>query len=238
MVAEFSMPDEIRPPLSEAQEDYLKQILLLGGDTTRPVGTRDLATRLGVRPASVTGMVQRLAGLGLVEHRRYKGVRLTAVGRRIALEMVRHHRLLETYLQQALGYTWDEVHEEAERLEHAISERFEARIAEALGHPTHDPHGDPIPRPDLSMPVSPAVAPLKDLVEGESGRLARVGTQDPDALALFARLELVPGVSLRAVGRTVGGVRVELCDGTRYLVPSDLASLLWIDREVDPEEDA
>jgi len=232
------MRNEINPPLSEAQEDYLKQILLLGGEAAGPVGTRDLATRLGVRPASVTGMVQRLAGLGLVEHRRYKGVRLTDAGRRIALEMIRHHRLLETYLQQALGYGWDEVHDEAERLEHAISERFEARIAEALGHPTHDPHGDPIPRPDLSMPATPTAARLADMKDGHGGRLVRVGTQDPDALALLARLELVPGVSLRAVGRAAAGVRVELSDGTRYLVPNDVARLLWIECEVEPEEDA
>jgi len=232
------MRDEIDPPLSEAQEDYLKQILLLGGDTARAVETRDLAARLRVRPASVTGMVQRLAGLGLVEHRRYKGVRLTDAGRRIALEMVRHHRLLETYLQQVLGYGWDEVHDEAERLEHAISERFEARIAEALGHPTHDPHGDPIPRPDLSMPATPTAARLADTVVGDGGRLVRVGTQDPDVLALLARLELVPGASLRTVGLAAAGVRVELTDGTRYLVPGDVARLLWIDRHVDVEREA
>ncbi len=229
------MRDQTVPPLSEAQEDYLKQILLLGGDTTRPVGTRDLATRLGVRPASVTGMVQRLAGLGLVEHRRYKGVRLTDAGRRIALEMVRHHRLLETYLQQALGYGWDEVHDEAERLEHAISERFEARIAEALGNPTHDPHGDPIPRADLSMPATPTAARLADMADGDCGRLVRVGTQDPEALALLARLDLVPGVSLRAVGHDADGVRVELSDGARSLVPGDVARMVWIDRHVDLE---
>ena len=133
-----------RPELSEAQEDYLKQIFLLEEDGSR-VATQALAGRLGVRPASVTEMVGRLAHLGLVEHARYQGVSLTPIGRRIALEMLRHHRLLETYLVRELGYDWDEVHDEAERLEHVISERFERRIAEAMGHPTRDPHGDPIP---------------------------------------------------------------------------------------------
>ncbi|HQP42529.1 MAG TPA: metal-dependent transcriptional regulator, partial [Thermoanaerobaculales bacterium] len=134
--------------LTAPQEDYLKQIFLLGerGDS---VGTQTLAVRLGVRPASVTGMVQRLAELGLVDHRRYRGVSLTESGRRVALEMLRHHRLLETYLAETLGYGWGEIHDEAERLEHVISERFEERIAEALGHPTRDPHGDPIPDAQL-----------------------------------------------------------------------------------------
>ena len=116
--------------LSEAQEDYLKQIFILG-EGRQKVGTQTLAHRLEVRPASVTEMVGRLAQLGLVEHARYRGVSLTDSGRRVALEMLRHHRLLETFLVEVLGYEWDQVHEEAERLEHVISERYEARIAEA-----------------------------------------------------------------------------------------------------------
>jgi DtxR family Mn-dependent transcriptional regulator len=231
------MDDEIRASLSESQEDYLKQILLLGDRTGLPVGTRDLAVRLGVRPASVTGMVQRLAALGLVEHERYRGVQLTARGRRVALEMVRHHRLLETFLLETLGYTWDEVHDEAERLEHAISERFEERIAEALGHPTHDPHGDPIPRPDLSMPESPAGDRLAELPPGCRGRVVRVETQDPDALTLLARLELVPGAALGALESVGNGIRVELADGTRYLIPMELARRLWVEPENAEEKE-
>lgn len=136
--------ERIEPALSTAQEDYLKQILSLGGDGGA-VTTQALARRLGVRPPSVTGMVQRLAELGLVEHRPYRGVLLTERGRRVARETVRHHRLLEAFLVEVLGFAGDEVHDEAERLEHVISARFEERLAEVLGHPTVDPHGSPIP---------------------------------------------------------------------------------------------
>ena len=137
--------------LTESQEDYLKQILMLA-EGEGSVSTQALADRLKVRPASVTGMLQRLDQLGLVDYRRYRGVRLSVRGRRVALEMVRHHRLLETFLAKTLGYGIEEVHAEAERLEHVITERFEARIADMLGHPTHDPHGDPIPDVSLAMP--------------------------------------------------------------------------------------
>lgn len=139
--------ERIEPALSTAQEDYLKQILGLGGDGG-VVSTLALADRLRVRPPSVTGMVQRLAELGLVEHRPYRGVSLTGRGRRAALETLRHHRLLETFLVEVLGFSRDEVHDEAERLEHVISARFEERIAEVLGHPAVDPHGAPIPAAD------------------------------------------------------------------------------------------
>jgi DtxR family Mn-dependent transcriptional regulator len=213
--------------LTAAQEDYLKQILLLteGGGS---VGTQLLADRLGVRPASVTGMVRRLSQLGLVDHRRYRGVRLTDAGRWIALEMLRHHRLLETYLAEALGYDWAEVHDEAERLEHVISERFESRIAEALGHPTHDPHGDPIPDAELCLPAPPSGVRLIDLGDARCGVVVRVGSQDRDSLALLERLGLVPGASVDVVELTEAGVRVEVADG-RYLVPSELAREIWLE---------
>ena len=135
-----------------------------------------------MRPASVTGMVARLSHLGLVDHAPYRGARLTETGRRVALELLRHHRLLETYLVEVLGYTWDQVHEEAERLEHVISERFEERIAEALGHPTHDPHGDPIPDQDLRMPGTDRSRPLSELAAGTAATLIRVATQDGETL--------------------------------------------------------
>ncbi|MCS7219398.1 MAG: metal-dependent transcriptional regulator, partial [Thermus sp.] len=124
-----------RPPLSEAQEDYLKQLFLLQEALGGAVPTQALAERLGVRPPSATGMLKKLAALGLVEHLPYRGARLTEAGQRVALEVLRHHRLLEAYLHRALGYGWEEVHQEAERLEHVISEAFEERIAELLGHP-------------------------------------------------------------------------------------------------------
>jgi DtxR family Mn-dependent transcriptional regulator len=227
-VAEAHRDDGPRLELSESQEDYLKQIFLLGGDGER-VSTQSLARRLRVKPASVTEMVGRLAQLGLVEHAPYRGVRLTDAGRRVALEMLRHHRLLETFLVEALGYDWDQVHEEAERLEHVISERFEERIAEAMGHPTHDPHGDPIPAPDLSLPMGDASVPLQDLPVGFRGTLVRVGAQDPDNLNLLRRLGLAPGCTVEVVSDDERGIRVRVGQD-RFLLPTYLAEMLWMER--------
>ncbi len=217
----------VRPRLTESQEDYLKQILLLGDPEGR-VSTQRLADRLGVRPASATGMIQRLAQLGLVHHTRYRGARLTERGRQVALEIVRHHRLVETWLARSLGYGWDEVHAEAERLEHVISETFEARIAALLGHPTHDPHGDPIPDEGLVLPPArPAVA----LADAEIGRelvVVRVTTQEPVRLAELAALGLTPGSRLRVEARAeAGGVRVEV-SGRPVALPVALASVLRV----------
>ena len=216
-----------RPDLSESQEDYLKQIFLLGGEGAR-VGTQDLARRLRVKPASVTEMVGRLAQLDLVEHAPYRGVRLTDAGRRVALEMLRHHRLLETYLVEALGYTWDQVHEEAERLEHVISERFEARIAEVMGHPTHDPHGDPIPSRNLDLPEAQSSMSLMKAPVGYRGRVVRVGCQDPDNLDLLKRLGLLPGCRVEVVSEHERGVRVRVGDD-RFVLPTYLAETLWME---------
>ena len=218
---------DVRPDLSESQEDYLKQIFLLGGEGHK-VSTQDLATRLGVKPASVTEMVGRLAQLGLVEHAPYRGVQLSVAGRRVALEMLRHHRLLETYLVEALGYTWDQVHEEAERLEHVISERFEARIAEVMGHPTRDPHGDPIPTRDLDFPSADLSTPLLELPIGSRGKVARVGAQDPDNLDLLRRLGLSPGCAVEVVSEDKRGVRI-LVGGDQFLLPTYLAESLWME---------
>ncbi len=215
--------------LSEAQEDYLKQIFILG-EGRQKVGTQTLAHRLQVRPASVTEMVGRLAQLGLVEHTRYRGVSLTDSGRRVALEMLRHHRLLETYLVQKLGYTWDQVHEEAERLEHVISERFEARIAEAMGHPTRDPHGDPIPTEDLSMPPEAAPVSLAELAAGERAIVARVGAQDRENLDLLGRLGLAPGSSIEVIAAEGTALRVRV-GGESFLLPGFLAERLWMEGE-------
>ncbi len=226
-------PPVVRPDLSEAQEDYLKSILALAAGGDGAVATRQLSDRLGVTPASVTGMLQRLDQLGLVAHRPYRGVRLTDAGRRVALEIVRHHRLLETFLAMKLGYRWDQVHAEAERLEHVISELFEERIAAVLGDPTHDPHGDPIPREDLTMPPEAASLPLSGLRDGAAGRLVRVAAQDTDTLALLSRLGLDLGAWLEVVESSAAGVRVRV-DGRRYLLPTELAGALWIDRKEDP----
>jgi DtxR family Mn-dependent transcriptional regulator len=215
--------------LTESQEDYLKQIFLLG-EQRDSVSTQSIAECLDVRPASVTGMIQRLAQLGLVEHQRYRGVRLTERGRRVALEIVRHHRLLETYLAQALGYGWDEVHDEAERLEHVISERFEERIAEALGHPTHDPHGHPIPDRDLRLPESGSAVPLTGVSSGRTATLASVSTQDQDSLNLLGRLGIIPGAMVSVVEITRRGVRVGVA-GEQFMLPTDLAKQLWMEEQ-------
>lgn len=214
-----------REILSSSQEDYLKQIFLLG-DGVESVSTRDLSVRLSVRPASVTGMLQRLAEHGLVSYEPYRGVTLTPSGRRVALEMLRHHRLLEAFLEKVLGYGWDEVHDEAEKLEHVISERFEARIAETLGHPTRDPHGAPIPDADLKLPPVGDETRLTRLAAGATAKLGRVGTEDADTLNLLSQLGLVPGVEVEVLETVEGGVRVAT-ESERFLLPDKLADELW-----------
>jgi DtxR family Mn-dependent transcriptional regulator len=227
--SQTNLPDDQRPDLSESQEDYLKQIFLLGGEVGK-VSTQALSCRLEVKPASVTEMVGRLAHLGFVEHAPYRGVQLTEAGRKVALEMLRHHRLLETFLVDALGYTWGEVHEEAERLEHVISERFEARIAEVMGHPTHDPHGDPIPTQDLDLPEVDSSLPLQEIPVGSRGVVARVGAQDPDNLDLLDRLGLAPGCRVEVLADEELGLRVRVGDES-FLLPTYLAKALWMNRE-------
>jgi DtxR family transcriptional regulator, Mn-dependent transcriptional regulator len=141
-----------RPALTEAIQDYLREIYKLGTEEPR-VSVTSLAKRQGVSPASASAMVKKLAALGLADHQPYRGITLTDAGERVALEVIRHHRLLELYLAETLGLHVDDVHDEAERLEHVISEELEARIDRALGYPTHDPHGDPIPDADLRWPA-------------------------------------------------------------------------------------
>ena len=140
-----------KPALTDAIQDYLREIYKLGADEPR-VSVTSLARRQDVSPASASAMVKKLAALGLAEHKPYRGVKLTDAGERVALEVIRHHRLLELYLAETLGLDVADVHDEAERLEHVISEELEAKIDRALGYPTHDPHGDPIPSADLTWP--------------------------------------------------------------------------------------
>lgn len=218
-----------RRDLTEAQEDYLKQIFLLEQAGER-VTTQSLAARLSVRPASVTEMVGRLAQQGLVEHTPYRPTRLRESGRRVALELLRHHRLLETFLVEHLGYSWDQVHEEAERLEHVISERFEARIAEVLGHPTHDPHGDPIPDHELAMPATDGQRSLRDLETGSVGTIGRVGTQDGRILAELARLGLTIGLEVEVIEIGADALRLRRRD-ENVTVPMALCDELWIEGE-------
>ena len=177
--------------LSDATQDYLKEIhkLRLEG---RKATTSAIADRLGVRPPSATAMVKKLAALGLAEHAPYRGVELTPAGERVALEVIRHHRLLEQYLAQALGLSLDEVHTEADRLEHALSEELEARIDRSLGFPTHDPHGDPIPDRDLKLDRS-RLKTLASLEPGDEAVVQRVPDGDEALLRYLKSLALVPG---------------------------------------------
>ncbi|MEW6406245.1 MAG: metal-dependent transcriptional regulator [Chloroflexota bacterium] len=180
-------------------QDYLKNIydLTKGGV---PASTNDLAKRLDIKPGSVTGMVQKLASArpALVQYHKHQGVTLTAAGKKNALEVIRHHRLLETWLVQTLGYSWDEVHEEACRLEHVISEDFERRIAAALGHPTRDPHGDLIPTENLIMPTDSS-QPLSALRPHQTGTIVRVNGEEPAFLRHLESLGLVPGAKIEAM---------------------------------------
>jgi DtxR family transcriptional regulator, Mn-dependent transcriptional regulator len=222
------MNNPIRTKLSESQEDYLKHIFLLSESSHR-VTTQSLADLLKIKPASVTGMIKKLAEVNLISYERYKGVQLTESGEKVAIEVLRHHRLIEMYLAEVLGYSWDEIHDEAERLEHHISEKFEQRIAEKLGHPTHDPHGDPIPDENLQFPDGPSLVALIDLKAGQSGQIKRVRTQDSDALNLLTKLELVIGISLETIEKTKDGVRVAL-NGERLLVPPSLARQIMVEK--------
>jgi DtxR family Mn-dependent transcriptional regulator len=187
----------LKDRISPAIEDYLKAIYTLARSHGQ-VTTSLLADHLGFKPASVTGMLKTLADLNLVAYTPYRGVELTAAGERVALEVVRHHRLIELYLVEALGYSWDEVHDEAEALEHVISEKLEARIAAHLGHPAFDPHGDPIPTLEGELPRGADVR-LSDMAVGASGRIERVTDQHPERLRYLADLGLVPGAALEVV---------------------------------------
>lgn len=187
------------PPLTEPVEDYLKAIYEL---ETRfgAAATSEVASALEVAPASVTGMIRRLAAQGFLDHVPYKGVQLTALGRRAALRTIRRHRILETYLTRVLGYPWDRVHDEAERLEHAASDDLIERMAAALGHPTADPHGAPIPTADGLVDES-THRTLADLAVGESARMVRVSDKDPSLLRYLADIALQPGAQITLVAR-------------------------------------
>jgi DtxR family Mn-dependent transcriptional regulator len=180
--------------LTRSVEDYLKAVYRLSAGN-QPASTSGIAHLLELSAASVTGMVKRLSEQGLLEHVPYKGVQLTTEGRRAALRMVRRHRLIEAYLVAFLGYSWDTVHEEAERLEHAVSDTMAERMAAALGHPSVDPHGDPIPDADGSIHEL-ACTPLSDIPVGETVEIRRVAESAPDRLRYLASLGLRPSVVL------------------------------------------
>lgn len=217
---------------TQAVEDYLKVIYDLarsGG----PVTTSAIATRLGVAAATVTGMVKKLASLNLVDHEHYRGVVLTEGGRKIALEVIRHHRLVERYLFEAMGVPWDQVHVEAEKWEHVLSEEMEDRMAEILGNPTTDPHGSPIPTRDLEVEERDH-SPLSALVAGQRGRVAEVGDEDAAMLRYFADLGLFPDTTVEVVEvAPFEGPMTLLVAGREQLIGRPAAEHIFV---VDVEE--
>jgi DtxR family transcriptional regulator, Mn-dependent transcriptional regulator len=229
MNATFPIPrDEAR--ITPAIEDYLKAIYQLRHEEPEQgaVSGQRIAERLGVASPSVTNMVKRLRELELVQHEPYRGIELSTEGERIALEVVRHHRLLERYLVEALGYGWDEVHDEAERLEHHISEALEARMAAALGDPTVDPHGDPIPRLDGSM-VDIVEVPLITLTPGEAAHVQRVSDRDPERLRYLEELGIRPGVTIRVLEALPfdGPLRLDV-SGVERVIGRPLAAVVQV----------
>jgi DtxR family transcriptional regulator, Mn-dependent transcriptional regulator len=221
---------ERRSTFTRSQQDYLKALYLLHGDQ-RPVPTRELAQRLGISSPSVSEMVTRLSSQGLVEHDRYRGQQLTREGRKVAVELVRHHRLLEMFLVQVLGYSWDEVHDEAERLEHVISERMEQRIFELLGRPELDPHGHAIPT--LGGKVRPlSDRPLSECQVGEKVLVQGVSDDDPGRLRELERRGLVPGARIEVVAgsKFEGPIAVRL-NGRRSSVPLGLARAVFVEEK-------
>jgi DtxR family Mn-dependent transcriptional regulator len=216
-------------PLTRSVEDYLKAIYHLAREG-RPATTSEIAQHLELSPPSVSGMIKRLADQGLLEHAPYKGVELTARGRRAALRMLRRHRIIETFLVERLGYSWDSVHAEAERLEHAVSDGLIDRMAAALGNPGFDPHGDPIPGPDGSM-AEVIYTPLGDLPEGERAVVRRAATSDDEKLRYLADVGLVPGAEVVIVARQPfsGPVTVRLGSNER-VVGHELAGVVLCQR--------
>lgn len=220
------------PLHSSAVEDYTKAIYALQQRDDQPVSTNALAERLGVTAASASGMVKRLGELGLVDHQPYHGVALTDPGRRVALEVMRHHRLLELYLVQSLDVPWDRVHEEAEVLEHVLSEELEELIARKLGNPTHDPHGDPIPTRELQIDETETES-LESLRPGDRGMFARVSDSEPEMLRYLAELGIAPGDEVAVVDRQpFGGPLFVRVGDTVHPLGGELARAMRIAIEV------
>lgn len=219
-----------RDTLTRSVEDYLKVIYRLtsGG---APAATSEIAGLLEISAPSVSGMVKRLSEQGLLAHVPYRGVELTEEGRLAALRMIRRHRLIESYLVAHLGYTWDTVHPEAERLEHAVSDDLVERMAAALGDPEFDPHGDPIPAPDGSI-VAHEFVPLAELPVGADAVVRQVATGDPARLRYVAELGLQPGAHVRVTAREPfgGPITLALAEGEQIL-GDELAAVLLCERD-------
>ena len=220
-------------PLTAPVEDYLKAVYALerGGGAA---ATTDLALRLGVAPASVSGMVRRLAAQGLLSYERYRGVRLTGAGRLAALRTLRRHRIIESYLATVLAYPWDRVHAEAERLEHAASDELIDRMAAALGDPAFDPHGAPIPTREGAVDEGAPVA-LAELAAGERARVVRVSDEDGALLRYLGELALRPGAEVTLVERAPFGGPLTLAVGAaRPAVGPQVAAQVLVERVADP----
>ena len=209
--------------LSDVMEDYLKAIYRLQREEGPPVRTSEIAEHLDVTAPTVTSMLEKLEDRGLVDREKYKGVELTAEGETVALEVVRHHRLLEAYLTEHLDYDWSEVHEEADVLEHHISEEFERRLAEALDDPEVDPHGDPIPDEDLSPPESPETAPLSDLEVGDHAVVERVRDRDEEELTYLSEAGITPGTELEVIDVAPFGMVTVSVDDNEQSLPESVA---------------
>jgi DtxR family transcriptional regulator, Mn-dependent transcriptional regulator len=215
------------PELTGPVEDYLKAIYELER-SGEPAETNAIARLLGFAPASVSGMVRRLARQGLITHERYHGARLTAAGRRAALKTVRRHRVIEAYLTSALDYSWDRVHDEAERLEHAASDELIDRMAAAIGEPETDPHGAPIPTREGTLQER-SVVPLSSLDTGETARVERVSDRNGERLRYLAELGIVPGTKVQIIGREPfgGPIALRVHNATRPIGP-ELASQVLV----------
>jgi DtxR family transcriptional regulator, Mn-dependent transcriptional regulator len=200
--------------VSHAVQDYAKAIWTLASRGQEAVSNSAIAERLGVSPASASAMIKRLETMGLATHEPYHGVRLTPTGERVALEVVRHHRLLELYLSEALGMPWDRVHQEAEVLEHAISPELSELIAAKLGNPTHDPHGDPIPTATGELFEEPT-RPLADLKPGDTGTFVRVSDADPEMLRYLSQQGISPGDDFEVVEKQPFGGPLSVRFGDR-----------------------
>jgi DtxR family transcriptional regulator, Mn-dependent transcriptional regulator len=217
----------VKEPYSSSVGDYIKAIWDLGG--VGSASTKDVAARLLVSPASVSNMFVRLQEMGLAEYERYQGASLTERGRVEALRLVRRHRLIETFLLEHLGYDWQDVHEEAERLEHAVSDGFTERLAELLGHPDHDPHGDPIPSAEGTMEVDDSFT-LSRASAGRRLRITKVRDEDAAMLDYFGDRNLVPGrwLTIREVRAIDGVVIVEDEDAEVYALGEPLARAIFV----------
>jgi len=222
-----------QPLTSTSIEDYVKVIYAFTEWQDKPITSSQLAVRLGVANSSVSEMVRKLKDQGLVNHEPYSPIRLTADGLALALSMVRRHRLLETYLVRELGYTWDEVHEEAEHLEHAVSATFIERMSAKLGHPTRDPHGDPIPDASGRVHMPPSHR-LDELDPGHRGRVSRISDHDPELLRYFDQSGIGVDTELQVLGRLPFGGALEVRkvvpgtdDGVVLALGVEAAASLW-----------